>query len=454
IILIISFIVSSILFEYIFKLLLQFEPSLSSKLELERSNTVYVVFFIFTVLVGVIFGLVTSLNISKSNPIKVLKDAGNGKVITRFALRKILLTTQFVISSTFIILTVLVFKQFTSIINKDLGFNKKNLITINLQGVSHEVLSNEISNIKDISDVSSAYIMPITSGRLVTEAILPNSIDTVHINMLNINYNYIDILNIELIAGRNFTLNDGVGNERYVLVNEKAIQKMGFLNPSDAIGETINIDDNLIEIIGVTKDFYYTDPIEEIDQLVLRYQPKDFKILVLKHKENADIKTLVSDLKQKWKGVDPNTSFSYEIYEESIKQMFKPLTFMGIIVGLLSVLAISISCLGLLGMVAYNSESSKKEIGIRKVMGATPGIIIKHLSKSYFIIVSIALAISLLIVGAGTSIMKQQLPNSIGFDIPSVVVGIIIITIITIVTILSQTYKAARRNPVNALRYE
>jgi putative ABC transport system permease protein len=454
IILIASFILSSILFEYIFKFLTQFEPAISNELALERSYSVYIVFFIFTILIGIIFGLITSFNISKSNPIKVLKDVGNSKIITRFALRKILITAQFVVSATFIILTVLAFKQFSSIVDKDLGFDKENLITIKLQDVSHEVLANEIKNSTNISDISSVSMMPVSFGTMKTEAILPNSPDTTLINMLNVNYNFIDLMNIDLVAGRNYTLNDGIGNERYVIVNKAATKKMGFLNPSDAIGESINLDGNLVEIIGVTNDFYYSDPMSKIDELLIRYLPDQFKTLIIKHNENADIKSLTSELKKKWEEINPNVSLSYEIYEESIERMFKPLTFAGVIIGILSILAISISCLGLLGMVAYNSESSKKEIGIRKVMGATPGIIIKYLSKSYFTMVSIALLISALIIGLVTIAIKQQLPNSIGFDIPSVLLGILIIICISIVTILSQTYSAARRNPVDALRYE
>jgi len=454
IILIASFVISSFLFEYIFKLLVQFEPSLSGELELERSNAIYVIFFIFTVIVGVIFGLITSFNISKSNPIKVLKASGNGKIITRFALRKILITSQFVISATFIILTVLVFKQFTTILNKDLGFDKNNLITVDLQGVSHEVFKNEISGIKNIEDVSSTYFMPVIAGRMITEAVLPNSPDTAFINVLNLDYNFNDFLNIDLVAGRSYTINDGIGIERYVIVNESATRQMGFQNPADAISKTIIMEGTLVEIIGVTKDFFYTDPFQEIKPLAIRYRPDDFKATIVKYSKNTDVKTVISDLENKWNEINPNTPFSYRIYEEALQQMFKPITFAGIIIGLLSVLAISISCLGLLGMVAYNSESSKKEIGIRKVMGATPTIIIKHLSKSYLIIVSIAIFISLLIVGAATSVMKQQLPNSIGFDIPSVLIGIVILVIITILTILSQTFKASRRNPVEALRYE
>ncbi len=454
IILIISFFISTILFEYIFKFLVRYEPSLGSELDLIRSNTIYITFFIFTMLVGIIFGLITSLNISKSNPISVLNDARNEKMITRFALRKILITAQFIISSTFIIATILVFKQFTAIINKDLGFDKSNILTINLQGISHEVMTNEISGMKNIKDISATYLMPISFSRMATEVIFPNSTDTSIINIFNVNHNFLDVLKIKIIAGRNFTLNDGVGNERYVLVNEKATSKMGFSNPSEAIGKTMMLEKNMVEIIGVAKDFYYTDPIQELNELVLRYRPEDFKFLIVKYDKNADLKALISALEQKWKDIDPNTLFSCEVYEESIKRMFKPLTFTGIIIGLLSILAISISCLGLLGMVAYNSESRKKEIGIRKVMGATPCIIIKHLSKSYFIIVSIALTVSLIIIGIGVNIMKQQLPNSIGFDIPSVFIGIGIVIIITILTILSQTYKASIRNPVEALRYE
>ncbi|MFC2104427.1 ABC transporter permease [Bacteroidota bacterium] len=454
VILIISFFISTILFEYIFKLLIRFEPSLNSELDLVRSNTVYFVFFIFTILIGVIFGLITSLNISKSSPLKVLKDAGNAKMITRFALRKILITAQFIISSTFIIVTILVFKQFTSVINKDLGFNKHNLIAINLQGVNYDVLANEITNVKNVSGISSSYLLPISFSQMITEAILPNSTDTSLINIFNINHNFCDVLDIDIVAGRNYTLNDGIGSERYVLVNEKATTKMGFNNPSEAVGQTITLEDNIVEIIGVTKDFYYTDPIQELEALVLRYRSDQLRFLIVKYNEKANVNNLIADLQMRWENIDPNTSFSYELYEESLKRMFKPLTFAGIITGLLSILAISISCLGLLGMVAYNSESSKKEIGIRKVMGATPGIIIKHLSKSYSIIVSIAIGISLIIVGIGTTIMKQHLPDSIGFDFTSVLIGIGIIISITIVTILSQTYKAARRNPMDALRYE
>lgn len=449
-----SFAVSSVLFEYIFKLLMRLEPALSNELTLERNSTVYIVFFVFTILVGIVFGLVTSVNISKSNPLKVLKDSGNNKIITRFALRKILITSQFTVSAIFIMLTVLAFKQFSSITNKDLGFDKENLITIKLQDVSHDVLANELQNVKNITDISFTAMMPVGFGNMMTEAVLPDSPDTVLIDMLNVGYNFIDMMNIDLLAGRNYTLNDGIGNERYVIVNETATKKMGFQHASDAIGETIQLDGKLIEIIGVTKDFYYSDPMSEIKEVLIRYIPTHFQTLVVKYKENTDLKVLGKDLKKSWNKVNPNVAFSYEIYEESIKRMFKPLSFAGMIIALLSILTISISCLGLLGMVAYNSESSKKEIGIRKVMGATPAIIIKHLSKSYFKMVLIAIVISIIIIGLVSIAMKQQLPNSIGFDIPSILFGIAIIVLIAVLTIMSQTYRAASRNPVEALRYE
>ncbi len=424
--------------------------------ELTETKVLYVYFVLFAIGVGVIAGLLPAGYLSALRPASVLKDNAQLKAFTRQSLRKTLIVAQFTLSIGFIIVIFVIFNQVNYMLAKDYGFDDQNILNVRLQGIPFEKLANEFRNIPGVErvggvshqlgtwqDGSSDYKRSLESEPFVMRD-------------FRLDENYIANLGLTFLAGGNFDPSREGGGERHVILNERALESFGLTDPVSAIGHAIVVNDSvLLSVIGVVKNFHFRPMNYEIGPLALRYDTKEFGYLSAKI-ASGQKKAVTAAIEPIWKKVDPVHPLEWQMMSEEIDQAYTDSGFVDVlkIVGYISFLAVTLACLGMLGMAMYATQTRMKEIGIRKVMGASSFEVVFLLSKSFLILIGIAALI-------GTPVgylMGNLFLDSYAYKSPIslwvLLSGVTIMSVLGVMTISSQTWNAAVDNPVNSLRYE
>ncbi len=441
---------------FLYRLLIpHFFQSLLAHIEMETLGFGLIFSFIlFTLCIGIIAGIIPAIFISKFNPTEVLKDITKTKVFSRVNLRRALVVIQFFISFIFIITTFVMFKQIHFQKNIDHGFSVENILNVELQGTNYEIFKQEISHHPGISTVSASAFIPCTGVAWLERARRSEDMDHFNIDFLSCDRYFIPNLGLNLIAGRNFPERTGQENERLIILNEMAVERFGFLSPVDAIGQTVIFDENpQMEVIGVVNNFLSRSTQDQAAPMVLRVVPEYFEYANLKITTD-DAEPILLFLETKWKQLQPYRPFRYAFFKEQLEDYYA-----GIDNGLqgmsfVTFLAVLIAFFGLLGMVIYDMEARVKEIGIRKVMGATVKDIILVTSKNFVFLLLLAAALAIPVAWFANHMILQSIANRITLGFGIFVQGLLIMFGVGFLIIFSQTIKAASGNPVNSLRYE
>lgn len=439
--------------EIIIPIILNIDPVVSEIFDLDRSFRIYLFFFFFSLMVGTFAGLFPSLYLSTFHPVNVLKGVIRVKLFAGMNIRKVLLTIQFIVSILFIVLTGLLFKQVYEINNTHLGFETENRLVVELQGMDSKLFSNEIKSNPDIRSICATSYLPVVGPWSNVHAKTEEMEKAIQINDYNIDLDFIRNMGLSLISGRNFDFNDAIGEEKYIIINEKAVETFKLGDKYSAIGKKIIMNNKPLLVAGVVENYIIKTSVEEMEPVILRYVPKYLNRLII-HCNNDDNTRLVTFLEKKWNELEQEHPFRYTLMEDQLGLISKILNSLLGIVAYVSLLSITIACLGLLGMLAFNTQTRIKEVGIRKVFGISAVKISLLLSRDFIILIAIALCITLPVVWLITEQIKMLLPNSIGFDLVAVCSGILIIILLVLMTIVSQTMTAVRTNPINALRIE
>lgn len=408
----------------------------------------------FAILVGLVAGAVPAIYFSNLNPVQALKSKSSSKASTGSFLRKSLVVVQFALSLGFIMAVAITAKQHVATLNYDFGFTKENIVDIDLQGVDPNIFRNEFSKLSSIQTISMSSgvmgaTMPMGTWIQKTEGR-----DSVEIMQMSVDANYFANLNLKLVAGKSFP-DQHETREQFVIVNEAFLKKLDIGNAVEALDKSYTFPDvGELRIIGVVKDFHYLDLRMPIQSFVFRHDQEKFDYANVKI-ISTDMHTTFSEMEAVWKSIASEKKFEARFFDDEIEEAYSIYYSLIKMSGFLGMLAITISCLGLLGMVVYATENRTKEIGVRKVMGASTRTIAVLLSKDYVKLMLIAAVIAtpltylffdLLLFGS------EQYP--IGIGALEIVASILIMFLLGIGTILSQTLKASRANPVDTLRYE
>lgn len=426
------------------------------KFELPAMPWLYLVFIGFSLIIGVIAGLYPAMYLSTYKPIKVLKNL-NTIAPGKLTLRKILGVAQLVISLFFITTSILIYNQFKHYISFDYGFQSDNIVNIELQGIDYQKLTTELQRVPGVSTISACNIIPSTGTNNNNELRKSGSDgDFSQTGVLIANEKFTDNLGIELIAGKLLPA-EGELSDRFILVNEAAVKAWGYRTPDELVGavfETKWGNENL-EVIGVVKDFRYKLLVNEheIKPLMIRNQPKEFKYVNVKLSTN-DLMATVSQLEAQWKKVDPLHPFKYEFYDAQLQSTHQPIFDLVAILGFVAFLAVVIACLGMLGMATYLVERKTREVGIRKVLGASVWSIVLMLSKGFYRMLLISILIGAPLSYFINTLWLEKFPNRVDFGFGTVLAGTIILLILGLLTIVSQTLRAARGNPAETLKME
>ncbi|MES2849630.1 MAG: ABC transporter permease [Bacteroidota bacterium] len=415
----------------------------------------YLFFIGFSLLVGLIAGLLPSIYISLFNPIHIFKNFNNIKLFRRLTIRKVLLVVQFSVSLIFIISTVLIYLQTNHVLNFNYGFKQDNVVNVKLYKTeNYSRYVNAISSNKNVAAVSACAFAPATgthNSGLIFKS--DNKSDSIQASYIDIDANCIDVWGLKLVAGKNLPAIPSVTGEQYMLINEKMVSEFKYASANAAVGQKVLIGDNNVEIAGVVKDFQFLDITRGIQPLMLRNRQSEFGYVTIRIAGNNIPETLAY-LQTAWKQVNPDTKFEYEFLDQQLLVAHSMLKDIAGIVGLLAFLAVFISCLGLLGMATYTAETKQKEIGVRKVLGSSVLQIIILLSKGFMILLGVAVLIATPIAYIINNMWLNFFPSRVSISPAILFSCIAMLVFISFMIVFSQGWRASRVNPVKSLRTE
>ncbi|WP_436516020.1 ABC transporter permease [Ekhidna sp. To15] len=411
-------------------------------------------FLFFSILVGILAGIFPAQYFARLNPIQTLKgEIKNGKSnVSGF--KKGLFVFQFFLSLVFVIGVLAIARQHTYVVNNNHGFLSENILSVPFEGMDRQIAINELQKHPDVKALTTSSNLPgLFLGSTIDAT--SNQLDTIGVNEVFIGDDFIENMNMELVWGESQSLSQSNKNEELVLVNEQFIQAMKVFNVQKDTLQFSLADGTNCRIVGILKDFNFEPLSELINPLMMRYSVENSQYALLAV-SSTNIKRTISELEDIWQGIDQQISFRATFLDDEIEDAYYFLRVQIKFFSVLSALAITISCLGLLGMVSYTTENRTKEIAVRKIMGATNSSLYYLLTKDFIKLILIAalIAIPVSYVFYDKLFLYFLIRYGTGLGFIEIFVSILFLFLVGIVSIYWQTSKVTKANPATKLRYE
>lgn len=421
-----------------------------------QPNTLLIILAV-VVFVGLMGGSYPALYLSKFNPVSILKGSLS-KSSSNVTLRRALVVIQFSISIVMLICTWVVYSQLAYLRAKDLGFNKDQVLTVTANSqrdVRGKILSfkNEMRQNPQVLAVSTSQAVPggnINFNLFSVES--KNGFVDKGVFTYGIDEDYINTLGMKIEQGRNFSgLPDTL---RSIIVNERMVKEFDW--GENAIGKTVKFPGdttgNYFEVVGVVKDFNQQSLYNPIASLILFYAPNSNNIQL--KLDTRNIPETVAAVEKSWKVLFPELPFQYTFLDQDFDSQYAADQKRGKLFTSFSVLTVLITCLGLLGLIAFITEQRQKEISIRKVLGASVGRIIPLITGNFVALVGLSCLIAFPVAWYFMDRWLQLFTYNTGLSVVPFLLSAIVVLLLTLATVLFHTIRAATANPVDSLRDE
>lgn len=435
-------------------------------LSLSFSNnfSIILAFLLLSIITGLLAGSYPAFYLSSFKPAKVLKGKFSNS-LAAVSLRKGLVVFQFVISVVLIIASAVIANQMQYLRSANLGFDKARQIVVPLRSKNakdiYTSFKNELLKQSAITNIGASLFYPgitnfadnifYTQGQSMQQG--------KDVKMDYVDTSYLQTLNIKPVAGRLFS-NDfyAADTSNTIILNETAVKQLGFPSPQEAINKKLHFDfrDSTynFEIVGVVKDFHFEDLHVPIAPYGFQLNnPPQYNYMIV-HARSGNISSILKSIQNTWHNLNPTEPFEYSFLDEDFQKNYDAENRLAEIVGYFTAIAILISCLGLFGLATFSAEQRIKEIGVRKVLGASVTSIVTLLSKDFLKLVAIAILIASPVAWWAMNKWLQSFAYKINIGLMVFVITTLVAIFIALITISFQAIKAALSNPVESLRSE
>lgn len=427
-------------------------------LNMVQNPIVAAAILLIVTITGLGAGMYPAIFLSSFVPISVLKSFRSSS--KGAFLRKSLVTFQFAISVALIAGILLVHRQIQFMRQAELGFAKEQIIVVPMRDDRSvlslfQALQNEINKLPEAVKTSIASKVP---GKEMDNNVVrlgwDDKAEWNDMRYLSVDYDYLELYELKLAEGRWFDRQFSTDENEAFVINESAVARLGFASASQAIGKPLQWQRKKGKVVGVLKDFHFMSLQNEIESFIA-VMANNHNAEYLSVKVSADnYHTIVEQIKALYQSVLPGRIFEYHFLNDDFDRLYRAEDRFNTILFIFTGLAIFVACLGLLGLVSFTAQQRTKEIGIRKVMGATISNIVILLCKDFIKLVILAMVIAVPMAYYALTVWLQDFPYRTGIAMWVFPLSGIIAVILAFLTIGFQAFKAARSNPVEALKYE
>ena len=417
-----------------------------------------------TLLIGIFAGMYPAFILTKYQPSRVMKGNFGKSSSGSNLLRRGLVLFQFTISISLIIITLIISQQTSFMRNFDMGFEKDQVLILKTPtriGRNYDVIKRELELIPGVTATSASLGVPVMESGYGTFLVpdLSNEEHNFGISIKSIDDDYLDFYEIPLLAGKRLSDLEGGDYRNLTVVNESTVKQLGFSSNEEALGNsyTIAFGDRdgryKPEIIGVIKDFHFKSMKSEVSPLLFMRWPGLFKEVSIKL-SSQNIPETMKNIKGVWEELYPEHPFDYTFLDEKIDNLYKTEEKSYRVISFFSSIAIFIACIGLLGLTMYTVEQRRKEIGIRKILGASIPNIVKNISLEFLKLVLIANAIAWPVSYLLINKWLASFPYKVNVNFSIFIMAGGIALLISFITIGYTVFRSSYRNPIENIRYE